>query len=268
MSQMYIKTVNLSSTNNPMTWSEEELLKIREGNSIVGYLLFTKHNNIAMNLYLLPESKLYEEVLDTIVISLDALRSAFLQWIELLTIDAKSFQFRNPPLDLWLPTRLNWINALSVKIHQKYGTDVSDALSTAYMTILKLHSKGNIYIGNLQYLKIAIITAIKKEHYYMRNRLTGEHPAAIHLDADTDKVFNGAGDDGNLSFHDIITAPTWASEEEERYDEIWRNMKEDLKEDFSEREIEQICSGNVQMNIPLYRRLLKWRKTHSLEDYL
>lgn len=268
MAKMFIKTVAMSLDTNPISWKSEDYVRLIDGNTLVGYLLSNKNkDSMSLNLYLLPPNTFYEGGLDSIRITHEDLKRAFLQWLEVLVSAPNSFQFRNPPLDLWLETRLNWINALCVKVHNKYGTDISEALSTAYMTILRLHNKGNVYIGNLHYLEIAIYTAIKKEHHYMKNRLTGEHPDAIHLDA-TPGEFNNSIDNDVTSFHEIITAPTWDTEEEQRYAEIWEKMKEDLKEDFSEREIEQICKGSIYMSMPLYRRLLNWRKIHSLEDYL
>ena len=271
MAKMFIKTIPISVDNNPITWDDEAYNQIVEKNTVVGYLLSVKHGNqkenMAMNLYLLPPTTFYEGKLETIQLTLADLKTAFLQWLELITTDPNSFQFRNPPLDLWLETRLNWINALCLRLHQKYGTDISEALSTAYMTILKLYGKGNVYIGNLHYLEIAIHTSIKKEHYYMKNRLTGGHKNAIHLDASPGE-FSLFLDNDVTDFHEILMMPTWVTEEEKRYDEIWEAMKEDLKEDFSEREIEQICKGSGYMLPSLYRRLLTWRKNHSMEDYL
>jgi hypothetical protein len=267
--------VTISLDNNPISWSNEEYNKIVETNIVVGYLLAVKQKanteDMSLNLYLLPLNGLEP----SIKLTHADLKSAFLQWLETLVISPRSFQFRNPPLDLWLETRLNWINALCVKIHQKYGTDISEALSTAYMTILTLYKKGSVYIGNLHYLEIAIYTAIKKEHYYMRNRLSGEHPNAIHLDASPGD-FNLNIDNDVTNFHEIIAAPTWATEEEKRYDEIWDKMKADMLHDFSEREIEQICKAvqnekvdaSIYLPSALYRRLLAWRKSHDLDDYL
>lgn len=267
MAKMFIKTIPLSLTNNPVNWTSDEYYNIIDVNTIVGYLLSNKGNEMSLNLYLLPINSWYEGNLETIKLSHDDLKVAFLQWLEALLINTNSFQFRNPPLDLWLDIRLNWINALCVKIHNSYGTDVSEATSTAYMTILKLYRKGNVYINNLHYLEIAIYIAIKKEHYYMKNRLTGNHPDAIHLDASPGD-FNKSIDNDVSDFHDILIAPEWETEEERRYNEIWEEMKLDLKADFSEREIEQICKGPAYMSMSLYRRLLKWRATHKLEDYL
>ncbi len=271
MQKMFIKTIAISLDNNPITWTDNQYAAINEDNTVVGYLLSNRLTGskagMSLNLYLLPPSSLYVDNLTTIRLTHTDLRTAFLQWLEVLISNPGSFQFRNPPLDLWLDTRLNWINALCIKVHNKYGTDIGEALSSAYMTILKLYNKGNVYIGNLYYLEIAIYTAIKKEHYYMKNRLTGKHPDAIHLDA-TPGEFSKSIDNDVSSFHEIITAPDWDTEEEKRYNEIWEHMKEDMKEEFSEREIEQICKGSAYMSMPLYRRLLKWRATHSIEDYL
>jgi len=266
MPKMFIKTIPVTQDYNPITWDDTTYSTIVEANTIVGYLLSTKATGWSLNLYLLPPNTFYEGNLETVKLTLTHLKTAFLQWLEVLVTNPGSFQFRNPPLDLWLDIRLNWINALCVKIHNKYGTDVSEALSTAYMTILSLHSKGKVYFGNLHYLEIAIYTAIKKEHAYMRNRLTGKHPDAIHLDASPGD-FTMSIENDVTDFHEIISAPKWQTEEEERYDEIWAKMKEDLKQDFSEREIEQICKGSVLAS-SLYRRLLKWRKEHHIDDYL
>lgn len=268
MSKMFIKTVAISLDSNPVTWDFAAYQTVIGTNTLVGYLLVVKANGeMAINLYLLPTTSFYEGNLEAIRLTQHDLKVAFLQWLELLTASPNSFQFRNPPLDLWLDTRLNWINSLCVKIHNKFGTNISEALSTAYMTILKLYRKGNVYIGNLHYLEIAIFTAIKKEHAYMRNRLTGAHPDAIHLDASPGE-FNQSIDNDVTSFHEIIGAPTWSTEEEDTYAQIWERMKEDLKKEFSEREIEQICKGTIYVSMPLYRRLLAWRKVHSIEDYL
>lgn len=260
MPKLTIKTVPLTFEDNPAKWGEAEFQMIAEGNNVVGYLLSNSHK-MSINLYLLPPN------IKATALTLIDLKMAFLQWLEVLVTTPNSYQFRNPPLDAWLETRLNWLKALCVKIHHKFGTNTDEALSTAYMTILKLHNKGNVYIGNLRYLEIAIFTAIKKEHHYMRNRLTGGHPDALHLDASPGE-FSKFLDNDVTSFHEIISAPTWASEEEERYAEIWEKMKVDLMKEFSEREIEQICKGSAYMAMPLYRRLLKWRKSHDLFNYL
>jgi len=268
MSKMYIKTIPISLDDNPITWSEKTYNTLTEANIVVGYLLSNKSNtNMSLNLYLLPPNSMYQDSISSIQLTHTMLKTSFLQWLELLTTNPSSFQFRNPPLDLWLDTRLNWINALCVKVHNKYGTNINEALSTAYTTILKLHNKGNVYMGNLYYLQIAIYDAIKKEHAYMRNRLTGGHPDAIHLDASPGD-FSKSIDNDVTDFHEIIVAPSWETEEEKRYDEIWEKMKQDMLKEFSEREIEQICKGSGYMSKPLYRRLLKWRTTHSLDDYL
>lgn len=267
MAKMFIKTVPLTVEDNPITWDDEKYNSIIGNNTLVGYLLSKKHNNMSINLYLLPPTIFYEGSLDSIELTQDELKNAFLQWLELTISDEQSFQFRNPPLDLWLETRLNWINALCLRIHNKYGTDISEATSTAYMTILKLYRKGNVYIGNLHYLEIAIHTSIKKEHYYMKNRLSGKHKDAIHLDASPGDFAHSIVDDVT-DFHEILMIPTWVTEEEKRYDEIWDEMKKDLIKDFSEREIDQICKGSAYMVPSLYRRLLAWRKEHDMEDYL
>lgn len=264
MAKMFMKTIPLSLEDNPMTWDDAKYQSLVGDNLVVGYLLAIKHKtNMSINLYLLPIAS----TLATVPLTHAELKTAFLQWLELLIVTPNSFQFRNPPLDLWLETRLNWINALCVKIHNKFGTDISEALSTAYTTILTLYNKTNVYIGNLHYLEIAIFTAIKKEHHYMRNRLTGGHPDAIHLDASPGE-FGKSIENDVTSFHEIIMIPTWDTEEEKRYAEIWESMKIDLAKEFSEREIEQICKGSAYMSMPLYRRLLKWRSTHDLVDYL
>jgi hypothetical protein len=268
MTKMFIKTIAITLDYSPITWDEDTYNRLIDNNTVVGYLLSNKNKTtMSLNLYLVPPNSFYEGNLASIKLTFAELKAAFLQWLDLIVTDPNSFQFRNPPLDLWLETRLNWINALCLKVHQKYGTDIGEALSTAYTTILKLHGKGNVYIGNLHYLKIAIYTSINKEHYYMKNRLTGGHKDAIHLDASPGD-FSLSIENDVTDFHEILMMPTWVTEEEKRYDEIWDKMKEDLKEEFSEREIEQICKGSGYMPPSLYRRLLAWRKNHTMEDYL
>ena len=116
MVKMSIKTIPLTLQDNPLYWDDTKLKSIIDSNTIVGYLLSIKANDeMSMNLYLLPPNGLYEGSLESIKIDQTELRNAFLQWLETLSITPRSFQFRNPPLDLWLETRLNWINALCIK---------------------------------------------------------------------------------------------------------------------------------------------------------
>ncbi len=97
MAKMFIKTVALSLENNPITWNETTYTSVIDGNTVVGYLLLTRPNDgMAINLYLLPANSFYEGSVASVQLTLAELKTAFLQWLEVLAVDSRSFQFRNP----------------------------------------------------------------------------------------------------------------------------------------------------------------------------
>lgn len=265
MKKLHILTLMITEDDNPLKWTD--LSSITNNHTVVGYLLKNKGKVLpyaTLNLYLLNSTVISEPNKE---ISLEDLRTYYLQWKDSLEEDPKSFMFRNPPLEEWLYTKENWVKKIAYKLSQSYNQSYDECLSSLYMTILKCYKKNNIYIGNLHYIIVAVNNFMRVEHRYMRNRLHGGHPDAIHLDA-VPSDFNEGLNDSIASLHEIIGGPTFADLEEEHYKKILEELMTDLKEQFSPREIDQIVNTPGFLPMPLYRRLLKWRKSHRLEDYL
>lgn len=263
-------TVVITDENNPLLWTEDQLNALTNNDLVVGYILkngapVKSKPQPILNLYLHNVKKTLSD--ESKLITLTMLQSAFLQWLESLAEDPKSYMFRNPPLEEWLDTKENWVKKISFKLSQSYNRDYDECMSTLYMTILRIYNKGNIYIGNLHYIIVSVNNDLKLEFRYMLNRWYGGHPDAIHLDA-TPSDFVGSLEDSISSLHEIIGGPTFADLEEERLKDLYEEILEDMKEEFSPREIDQIVNTPGFLPMPLYRKLLKWRKTHKLEDYL
>lgn len=262
-----LKLLNLNLTQiepNLLEWSEIDLFNIvGKDNIIVGYILKPKSTRFSLTLYI----TYYKYVSDVDrVVTLSDLKIIYKQWQESLTMDPNSFMFRNPPLDLWLETKLNWVKKISYQLSESYNKPMDECMSTLYMTILNCYNKSNIYLGNLHYIIIAAHNAMKLEHRYMLNRLYGNHPLAIHLDA-VPSDFNASLDDSVASMHELIDGLTDAFYEEERDKAAVEELLLDLQEEFTTREIDQIINTPSFLPKSLYRRLLKWRKTRKLEDY-
>ena len=267
MSKLHIITVVLTSTDNPFTWTNTKLSQLTNNQVIIGYILkpIKLESNLQslLNLYVIDEDSLSDS---DKVIDLQFLKNVFAQWLESLVEDPICYMFRNPPLDKWLETKENWIKKVTGKLSVAYHTTYDDCLSSLYTTILYCYHKENVYIGNLHYLIVSANNRLKVEHRFMRNRLYGGHPNAIHLDA-LPSDFNGALENSISSLHEVIGGEEDSSIQKEKNLEIFDAIKTDLLNDFSEREIDQIINSPSYLPNTLYRKLLKWRKTHKREDY-
>lgn len=269
MTKLRIITIVITPENNPSNWTEASLAKLTNGEVVVGYILKNKgiRSNIprpVLNLYIIPEHCL---TTPNSIIDLKTLQNIFLQWMESLVEDSKSYMFRNPPLEEWLNTKENWVKKISAKLSQSYNKPYDECMSSLYMVILQCYRKEDIYLGNLHYLIVAANNKLKLEFRFMQNRLYGGHPSAIHLDA-SPSDFNAGLEDSIASLHEIIGGTDDEFHSVDREQEILDAMLVDLREDFTEREIDQIKNTPGFLPMSLYRRLLKWRKTHKLEDYI
>ena len=83
MTKMFIKTIPISLSSNPISWLEDEFSAQIENNIVVGYLL-SNQSGMSINLYLLPINSIYNESLLANKLSQAELKTAFLQWLEVL----------------------------------------------------------------------------------------------------------------------------------------------------------------------------------------
>lgn len=269
MSKLCIVTITLTKDDNPTKWTDFDLLKITSNRMVVGYILKNRSKNSdepspILNMYVIRAEHIMtpDKIINAIT-----LKNAFLQWLESLTEDPKSYMFRNPPLEEWLDTKQNWIKKITGKLSLSYNKSYDECLSSLYMTILDCYNKSDVYIGNLHYIIVAVNNKLRLEFRYMKNRLHGGHPDAIHLDA-VPSDFNAGLDDSINSLHEIIGGYDDPYFEDERTQESLEALRADLRKEFSDREIDQIVNSPGFLPMQLYRKLLKWRKTHKREDYL
>jgi len=268
MNKLHMINIVLSSTNNPILWTDSDLSKLTRNEVVVGYLLksakIESDYRSILNLYIIDADQLLPTHK---IINALTLKHVFLQWTESLAEDSRSFMFRNPPLDKWLETKRNWVKKITGILSATYYKTYDDCLSTLYTTILVCYNRGDIYIGNLHYLVVATNNRLKMDHRYMKNRLTGEHKEAVHLDA-APSDFNNDLENSISSLHEIIGGVEDPYIKEYDTYEIFKSIKTDLLKEFSEREIDQIVNAPGYLPNTLYRKLLKWRKSHKKEDYL
>ena len=271
--KLFIKTIDITIDDNPSTWTEASFAKYIKSDelAIVGYLFKNKTQNkkdnldlsLSVNLYLINKKRAESEY----IITLNQLNNVFLQWIESLMENNKSFMFKNPPLDLWLETKDNWMKKLANKLSTTYNRPYDECYSSMCFVITELYAKKTVYMGSLYYISVSVHNQMKREYRYMLNRLHGGHPDAVHLDARFDD-FGVDSEDNIVSLHEVVIGVEDDLHKNEKLNDNLDRLIEDLKLDFSEREIDQIINQSKFLPMSLYRRLLKWRKTHKMEDYL
>lgn len=254
--------------NNPATWSKSDFTRYVKDSDIVIVGYFFKNKDItalklSVNLYLINKVRVDESQ----IITLDRLNEDFLLWLKSLINNPKEFKFVNPPLDLWLETKDNWMKKVAGQLSRSYNKSYEECFSSLSLVITELYKRETVYMGSLYYIIISANNQMRNEYRYMVNRWHGGHPDAIHLDA-VFSDFGATNDDGIESLHEVIIGVEDDMHKNEKlYDSIDRVMV-DLKKEFSNREIDQIVNQSGFLPMSLYRRLLKWRKTHKLEDYL
>lgn len=265
--RLKLKSIVLDLENNPVVWTPSKLTELVHGNVVVGCLVKntsrTGDLTPVLNLYYIDDSKVLNKAT---ILTQPVLGNIFKQWLEAIIEDEKSFMFRNPPLDLWLDTKDNWVKKITIKLSTMYTTPYDDCLSTVYDTLVKCYNRGDVYMGNLNYLSTAIHNNIKLDYRYLKNRWHGGHQDAIHLDANVSD-FNASADEGVTTLHEIIGGQLDHDPVEQREKDMLSTIMSDLKREFSPREIDQIINHQATLPMTLYRKLLKWRKEHTREDY-
>lgn len=260
--KLRLTRIMLSAEDNPKTWVEEDLKSKLNGEVVVGYMLRIHNENFGIVLYSILEKYLSSK--DSII-SLQTLQNAFEQWLESLQEDPGSVVFRNPPIEEWLDSKDNWLKKVSGNLAKTYNRTYDECLSELYYVIMTCYNKQTVYLGSLNYIVTTAHNAIKKEYNYMKNRLTGSHPLAIHLDA-SPSDFNASLEDSVESFHELI-GELDPSFEQLEFEELREAILKDMSSEFSPREIDQILNYNNFLPDQLYRKLLRWRKLRKMEDY-
>lgn len=256
----------LTPESNPTLWTDDILNTMLNGEVIIGYLFRSKVGKFnvpihILNLYTIDKKYLRNQ---NKIINNDTLTNTFVQWLDSLAEDAKSIMFRNPPVHEWMETKENWCKKLAHKLSVKYNKTYDDCLSSVYATVMKCYSKPHVYMGNLSYIEIAAHNDIKMQIRYMKNRLTGDHPLMISLDADVSEHDNG--EDSVMKFQELI-GKLDPFHEELDFNCLKQEIIDDLSEVFTPREIDQIINAPGYLTMYLYRKLNKWRKTHKRGDY-
>ena len=238
--------------STPIGWSEEyfnSLINTSE-NMIIGFLMTKEHINLYLHKRLFSR---YKEI------TLKKIQEYFLN-------KQRNYIFYNIPIDLWLESKSFWISKIANEITKNYGKSYDDAVSDIYFTILKLYRNEKVYMGNLNYVKKAIITDIQQEYRYDIKRLYGKNPMLYSLDDDN---FSENGEIKNL--HELLGYED-EYHKDNSYADFEKDIKLQLKNEFSTAEIREIINlanrpqYDCQFLPPnLYRRLLVFRKKLKIQ---
>lgn len=269
-SKYFIEQLIISEDNTPDKWTMNEFNLFTKKNACIGFLFSVKKgvkfgpDVKVLNLYLINPEYIVDANNDPIELSF-----IVAQWFKFLdnlsNNDVKhKMVFRNPPIKYWLDTKENWCKKQADYVTKKYGWRFDDALSEVYYTVMDLFQKGHVYMGNLGYISNSVANNVKMNHRYNKNRLNGSNPLVISGDQTYEEY---CGKESNLcSLWDQI-----GKEDDhviqDRYEQFEKDLRALMLQDFSNREIDQIftqTAGYLPMN--LYRRLLKWRKQHPINE--
>ena len=244
--------------NNPASWTDEEYNIICNGEVVIGYFMKQTDTQMNLNLYLIP-SKYNKGT----AINRNDLKLAYAQWLVNMRYNdnKKIVQFYNPPIENWLDTKEQWIKKTANKLANIFDKPYDEMLSHVHYAIVKAFSKDKVYVGNLGYIERSAYNEVLMDIRNNRNKLILNNAERV---CSLDEQFEM---DGTVhTFNEIIGEddPAFANED---FNETTEEIKRVLSYSFSEREIDQIINSQGQLPLPLYRRLLKWRKEHKRGDF-
>ena len=263
--KFYIKQFIIND-NSFQEWAKNNLNNLLSKDAVIGYIFNTKKTKnfaetpVVLNLYLIDKNKTY-----TKSISEDKLGNAWELFFNKFNNSNKEYIaiFQNPPIENWLDTKDNWCKKIANEISKTFNWPFEEALSETYIAILKCYHKGNVYLGNLNYLKKSVYNSVLMSIRQNKNKLFCSTGKAISLDT----VIGTDAENSELYLSDMIPAEEHLSEENLEYQMLFKQVKDLLRKTFSEREIEQILNyKTIYLPTSLYKRLCEWRKKHKVED--
>ena len=248
--------------NDPNILVSERVNELLTNNVIIGYLFFNKGKiKLMESVDILTLYLIDKRYYDKEIISIKELNDA---WNEYIKYNKQKPIFKNPPLKEWLDTKDNWCKKLAGKISKQFGWTFDEALSEIYFIITKCYNKPHVYFGNLGYIQTSIINSIKMYHRNNVKRLNYTNPKVISIDS----VVSESSDGVAITIADTIGCND-NYYNEEHYNDFEKEIKLLLSKTFSEREIEQILKNSPSyLPQPLYTKLLRWRKKHSVKEVL
>lgn len=267
INKFYIKQYILNNYNNFQEWSDMNYSNIHNKDAIIGYLFSVKEGNrlcetsYVLNLYLIKH-----EYYNGKEITINDLKNAWeLFFIKCKTESShtKKNLFANPPVEQWIDTKENWCKKLATQLSKQFDKSYDDTLSEIYYNIVRCYNKGNVYMGNLGYLRKTVVNALLMEKRANKNKIIQDNGNAISLDT----VIIQDSDDEETTLMDMLEIKEEMTEDSLEYKEIKEKVVSMLSDTFSLREIDQLIN-NKQLYLPrsLYSRLLRWRKKHSIEE--
>lgn len=255
-----------SEDDNPSTWAYENTFYSRiDYEEIIGYYIGLKTGKFG-NKYIQVVLYTINNCRDCDIISTKTLRDKYEQWLLNIKEESKTTHhcWQNPPLDMWLATKNEWVIKKSYKYAKQFNITVPETMSFIYEAIINCYTKG--YVGNLNYVERAIVNTILMDFRYNKNYNTLQ-ALSISLD---DTIENSlVGQDSPASLAEAIGEEDKGYEDNE-FEYVKEKLCKKLESYFSKREIEQIIASDGKralLPLSLYRKLLRWREKHSKEEF-
>lgn len=258
LNKYFIKQFIINNNEDFQEWQEQELSTLLNNNCIIGYF-FARRKELktvgqipeVLNLYLIKKTNY-----NGLQITLESLANAW----EFFKCN-KTLLFENPPIENWLDTKDNWCKKLATRLTLSYGGTFSERMSDIYMSVMLLYRKGNVYMGNLNYVEKSIINFIKTDIRYWSSRVNEGNSISLST------AINDGEDDEIITGEDLLTDGVDITTDLD-YQQLLQRAKTLLSETFSKREIDMILNDTPATVMPrgTYDRLCKFRYKHNRKE--
>lgn len=266
INKYYIKQYVI--TSGFQEWLLTNYDQITENDKIIGYLFAERESAFKstadiLNLYLIKKeyyagdgvseeelTKSWELFLSTVNTELDMTRRKV---------------FKNPPIENWLDTKDNWCKKLANSLSNSYNIPYHEMLSDVYFGIMLCYTRGNIYMGSLNYIRRCVNNIVLMKLRALKHRVNQDSGLAVSMNT----IIGKDNTEEDILLSDTIADKSDKSEESAEYNSVLNHCRKLLSDSFTDREIDQIISQRISylpQNIQV--KLLYWRKKHDISEVL
>lgn len=263
LNKYYIKQYIINNCSF-QEWRHNNYNDIIKTDKIIGYLFSVKEDTfnlktLVLNLYLIKKDFYVKDGVSDIELGNDW--ELFLNKVYTDNSTKHVAVFKNPPIENWLDTKDNWCKKVATEYSKQFQKPYNDILSDVYFSIAKCYTKSNVYMGNLNYVKQTIKNDILMNIRHDKHKVYGDNLVSLNT------VIGVAKDGNEQTLEDVIPEPEDLSEDSLEYRNIKDIVIKLLKNDFTDREIEQLINQrSIFLPQSLYKRLVRWRERHSIKE--
>lgn len=265
VNKCYIKSYTIN--NSPQEWIANNFDNINKDNAIVGYIFKVVNDKqfnkvYVLNLYLINRLSYKGKEVDKL-----SLQNNWELFFVKVNQNIKNVNiFLNPPLELWLISKDNWLKKVSGIMSKSFNLSFDEAMEEIYYVITKLYVKSNVYLGSLDYIYNAVYSRLLHRYVHTKSQLNQDNNT---IDIVSLSKTLSTGDNKDLLLEDTLEDDNVINRPgtDMQYNELLNASKDLLSKSFSDREIDQILSNPIgYWPSRLYVKVKKWRDKHTVKE--